>query len=622
MSSQDTFRPFIPSSKKVREFTPRALILGLIFGFFFAVANAYLALKMGTTISASIPAAIMSMAILRLLFKNSTVLENNIVQTIATVGEGLAAGVVFTIPALILLGDSPSITRIFLLSSLGGILGILFMIPMRRFIIVEEHKRLPFPEGTACAELIKAGEKSHHTAIFGLWGLLLAAVYKIFSNAIFLWKEVVSWSFPSLKKGTFSMDATPALLGVGYIIGPYISGLLFAGSVIAYWVIIPLIVQFGMGTEPIYPATVAISQMSADDIWDNYVRYIGAGCLATGGIYSLFHVLPLLYKAIRVSTKELFSSLVSRSHLLRTDRDISMAWLILGSLAIILFLWLAPIFNMNFLTIVLLVVLGFFFVAVTSLAAGLVGSSSNPVSGMTITTLLITCIIFVLLGWTERVYLLSAMMMGCVSCTAICMAGTTSQDLKTGYILGSTPMYQQVAEIIGVIIPSLALGYVIYALNQAYGIGSSVMPAPQATLMALVVKGVISGNLPYGLVGLGVFIGIAMIILRVPVLPFALGVYLPLSLTTATMVGGLVRAYVNFKSKSSEQASERGILLASGLIGGDACIGILLVFATLAHIIPADRPGILPDWTALIAFFFLALLLGAFSLRKKGQPSS
>lgn len=599
-----------------REFTPRATILGLIFGFFFAVANGYLALKIGTTISASIPAAIMSMAVLKLFFRNTTILENNIVQTIATVGEGLAAGVIFTIPALILLGDTPSIGRIFLLSSMGGILGILFMIPMRRFIIVEEHKKLPFPEGTACAEILKAGEKNHGTAIFALWGLIAAVVYKVFSSAFFVWKEQVSWIFGSFKKAEFSIDATPALLGVGYIIGPRIAGYMFAGGVIAWWVIVPLIVQFGIGSTSVYPSTVPILEMGPDDIWSHYVRYIGAGCLSIGGVFSLVKIAPLLYRTIHTSVKELSSCFKSRAHLPHTEKDISMAWLLIGSLAIILFLWIFPTLPMNLLTIVLLVVLSFFFVAVTSLTVGLVGSTSNPVSGMTITTLLITCIIFALLGWTERIYLISAMTMGCVACCAICMAGTTAQDLKTGYIVGATPMYQQLAEIIGVIIPSLALGYTVYILNEAYGIGSSAMPAPQATLMSMIVEGVISGNLPYALVGMGILLGVAMLILRIPVLPFALGVYLPLSLTAATMVGALVRAYVERKQRD-EQAQERGILLASGLIGGDACIGVLLAFGTLAKLIPGDKPALLPDWVSLLAFCLLGVGMAISALRKK-----
>jgi putative OPT family oligopeptide transporter len=619
MTTHEAHHPHVPSHSQIREFTPRAAILGMIFGFFFAVANAYLALKIGSTISASIPAAIMSMGLLKLMFRNSTILENNIVQTIATVGEGLAAGVIFTIPALILLGESPSIGRIFLLSALGGILGILFMIPMRRYIIVQEHKKLPFPEGTACAEILKAGEKSGGAAVMAAWGVLAAAIYKICSNALFLWKETPTWVFNIFNKAEFTIDATPSLLGVGYIVGPRITSFMFAGGVFAWWILIPLIMLFGIGTDAIYPADAAISSMSADDIWSNYVRYIGVGCLAIGGLYSLVKIFPLLYKTIHVSVTELFGGFKERAHLPRTEKDISMAWLLLGSLAIILFLWGFPTLPMNLLTIVLLVILSFFFVAVTSITVGLVGSTSNPVSGMTITTLLITCIIFVLLGWTERLYLISAMTMGCVACCAICLAGTTAQDLKAGYILGATPRSQQLAEIIGVLIPSLALGYTIYILNAAYGIGSKVMPAPQATLMAMVVKGVIGGGLPYTLVTAGAFLGFVMILLRIPVLPFALGVYLPLSLTTGMIVGAIVRAYVDHKHSQDLLVQERGLLLSSGLIGGDACIGIAIALGALTGVIPADAPGRLPDWISLLTYALLACGLGYYAIRRKSH---
>ncbi len=616
MSHHEPFQPYIPATNHLREFTPRATILGLIFGFFFAVANAYLALKIGTTISASIPAAVMSMGLLKLLFKNSTILEKNIIQTIATVGEGLAAGVIFTIPALILLGESPSIGRIFLLSALGGVLGILLMIPMRRYLIVQEHKKLAFPEGTACAEILKSGERSHKTAMMAVWGVIGAAIYKIFSNAVFLWKEQVSWTFGFFRKAEFSIDATPALLGVGYIIGPRISGYIFAGGVLAWWVIIPLIVEFGLGSTVVYPSETPVVEMASDAIWSYYVRYIGAGCIAIGGLFSLAKILPLTFKAVHHSFKELFGGYKERALLPRTEKDISLAWLLIGSLAIVLFLWIFPTLPMNLLTIVLLVILSFFFVAITSITVGLVGTTSNPVSGMVITTLLVTCIIFVLIGWTERFYLISAMTMGCVACCAICMAGTTAQDLKTGFLLGATPRSQQIAEIIGVIIPSLALGYTIYILNQAYGIGSNVMPAPQATLMSMVVKGVISGDLPYALVGIGGVLGLVMVLLKIPVLPFALGLYLPLSLSTATMVGGFVRAYVDRKA-SDEITQERGILLSSGLIGGDACIGIAIAFLALVGVIPVDKAGILPDWISLLAYILLGCGLGFYTLKKR-----
>lgn len=607
------FHPHVPSHTEMREFTPRATFLGLAFGFFFAVANAYLALKIGTTVSASIPAAIMSMAVLRVFFKNATILENNIVQTIATVGEGLAAGVIFTIPALILLGDSPSIGRIFILSSLGGILGILFMIPMRRFIIVDEHKKLPFPEGTACAEILKAGQTSGRSAIMAGWGILAGSIYKVLCNGLFLWDEVPVLNLGKRLNIQASIDATPALLGVGYIIGPRISGYMFAGGALAWWALIPLILMFGQGV--IYPATDPVSSMTPDAVWDYYIRYIGAGTLAFGGLLSLVKIGPLLYKTVHSSFKELFSRINTRSQLPRTEQDISLSWLVLGSLAVILILWLLPSLPMNLFTVVLLVILGFFFVGVTSLTVGLVGSTSNPVSGMTITTLLITCVIFSLLGWTERLYLISAMTMGCVACCAICMAGTTAQDLKTGFLLGATPRSQQIAELIGVLIPSLALGYTLYILNAAYGIGSKVMPAPQATLMAMIVEGVINKEMPYTLVGVGAVIGLVMSLLRIPVLPFALGLYLPLSLSAATMVGGLARLYVDRKS-SSEPAQEKGILLASGFIGGDACIGVAIALLTILGVLPPSAPSLLPDWVSLLAYLLLAYGLARLVLQK------
>jgi putative OPT family oligopeptide transporter len=610
----EPFHPHVPASHNVKEFTFRAILLGLVFGFLFAVANAYLALKIGTTISASIPAAVMSMAFLRLFGKGATILENNIVQTIATVGEGLAAGVIFTIPALILLGEQISVWKIFLLASLGGILGILLMIPMRRFIIVKEHKKLPFPEGTACALILKAGESTHKSAIMAVWGLCLGAVYKICTNALFLWKELATWTFGFYERVVFSIDVTPALLGVGYIIGVRITTIMFAGGIMGWWVIIPLIKIFGSDIV-IYPATAAVSTLSSDDIWSSYVRYIGAGALTVGGLFNLAKIFPLLFKTMHMSVKELFGGFWQRAHLVRTDRDISTAWLLIGTVAIILFLWLYPGFPMNFLTIVLLILFSYFFVAVTSMVVGLVGSTSNPVSGMTITTLLLTCIVFVLLNWTERAYLISAITMGCVACCAICLGSTTTQDLATGYILGATPQKQQIAELIGIFIPALALGYTMYLLNDAYGIGSTLMPAPQATLLSMIAEGVISGNLPYALFGVGVIIGLCLACLRISVLSFALGLYLPLSLSTATMVGGLVRAYVNRKT-SDESVQEKGILFASGLIGGDACIGIVIALLTVLHVLPADSTGFLGGWASLITFLLLGLGMTALTLKK------
>ena len=440
-------------------------------------------------------------------------------------------------------------------------------------------------------------------------------VFKICSSALFIWQETFTWTFESLRKATFSIDGTPALLGVGYIIGPRISSLMFSGGALAWWIIIPLIEMFGTSIDPIYPSKLAISQMTPTDIWSNYIRYIGAGAVAIGGLMSLFKIGPLLYRTVHVGLKELLGGMKHRKDLPRTDKDISMAFLILGSLAIILFLWLYPSVQMNLFTVVLLVVLAFFFVAVTSITVGLVGSSSNPVSGMTITTLLITCIIFVLLGWTERLYLISAITMSCVANIAICMAGTTSQDLKAGFLLGSTPRSQQIAEIIGVLIPSLALGSTIFILNQAYHIGSAQMPAPQATLIAMIAKGVISGNLPYTLVMIGVLLGLFVHLLRVPILPFAIGLYLPLSLSTATMVGALIALWVK-SSNPSENTTQKGILLCSGLIGGDACIGIIIALCTVLGIIPVAGKAMLPLYFTPIAIVVLVLVLAGIILKK------
>jgi putative OPT family oligopeptide transporter len=614
-----THQPFISGKDvKTREFTFRAITLGIALGLVFGIGNAYLGLKVGTTVSASIPAAVLSMAILRTFFKKVSILENNMVQTIASVGEGLAAGVIFTVPALFMLGDRLPPSRIFLLAALGGILGVLFMIPMRRYIIVQEHGKLPFPEGTACAEILKSGESSRGKAMMAFLGILIGALHKVCSSALYLFKEAPSWIITAFQKTEFSMDCTPALLGVGYIVGPRISALLFAGGALGWWVLIPLIRMFGSSDATIFPAHIPIQQMSADNIWSDYVRYIGAGTIAVGGILSLFKIAPLIGKTLKVGFDELFQGFHFRKELLRTDRDISLRWLLLGSLAIILTLWLFPGLPMNFLTILLLILLGFFFVAVTSLTVGIVGSTSNPVSGMTITTLLITCLVFVVLGWTERVYLIAALTMSVVANVAIALAGTTSQDLKTGYLLGATPRLQQIGEIIGVILPALAIGGTLYLLDKAYGFGSAQMPAPQGTMMALVAKGVIEGDIPTTLVIVGAVLGLMLEILKLPILPFAIGLYLPLSLSTGMMVGGLVSALVKRREKNSS-ATDRGILTASGFVAGDACTGVIIALLTVGGFVPASAGGFFPDWVSLAVYAALAIALGFFALKPMGR---
>ena len=609
-------KPYIKSSnQRTPEFTIRAVVLGVILGLIFGIGNAYLGLKIGTTVSASIPAAVLSMAILRTFFRGVSILENNLVQTIASVGEGLAAGVIFTVPALFLLGERPEPSRIFLLSALGGVLGVLFMIPMRRYIIVQEHGKLPFPEGTACAEILKTGESSSSRAVMAFLGIFIGALHKVCSSILYFFKEVPTWIILPFQKTEFSMDCTPALLGVGYLIGPRIAGLLLAGGALGWWVLIPLIRLFAANTDAvIYPATVPIMQMSTEDIWSNYIRYIGAGTVAVGGLLSLTRIAPLIAKTLRIGFDELFQGLNFSTPSLRTDRDISLRWLLIGSIAIVLTLWLFPGLPMNFLTIILLVILGFFFVAVTSLTVGIVGSTSNPVSGMTITTLLITCLIFVALGWTERIFLIAALTMSVVANVAIALAATTSQDLKTGFLLGATPRLQQIGEIIGVILPALAIGGTLYLLDKAYGFGSAQMPAPQGTMMALIAKGVIEGDIPFTLVIVGAIIGLLLELLKLPILPFALGLYLPLSLSTATMVGGIVSLIVK-RFEDNPAASQRGTLGASGLVAGDAVMGVVIALLTVLGIIPTTGTALLPAIASIAIYFFLAIGLAWLALK-------
>lgn len=606
--AKEEFTPYIKAEHSVAEFSFRAIVLGMVLGLIFGIGNAYLGLKVGTTVSASIPAAVLSMAILSTFFKKVSILENNMVQTVASVGEGLASGVIFTAPALFLLGEPPTISRMMLLSALGAILGILFMIPMRRYIIVEEHGKLPFPEGTACAEILKSKHEEYSKAFLAILGIFTGSIYKLLTSVFNLWKEVPSWTFAKFGKLVFSIDCTPALLGVGYIIGPRIASLLLFGGVLAWWVLIPLIVMFGSSGVIIYPGKIAISQMDPDMIWSSYIRFIGAGAVGIGGVFNLLKIFPLVKKTFKAGFQELFDQGKNSKNIPRHDRDISLRWLILGSLAIILFLWLYPGLPMNLVTIVLLVMIGFFFVAVTSITVGIVGSTSNPASGMTITTLLITCLIFLSLGWTDKMYLVSALTMSIVVNVAIALASTTSQDLKTGFLLGATPRKQQIGEIIGTILPALAIGGTLYLLNSAYGFGSKELPAPQASLMELVAKGVLTRDIPFILVFVGSVIGAALALVGLPVLPVAIGLYLPLSLSTGIAFGGLI-AFLTEKIFPGSDAKERGVLASSGLIAGDACTGVVIALLIVLVGLDTEKPPLFNSEVSLLVYILLGIAL-------------
>lgn len=609
-----TYKPFIKNKTNLPEITFRAIIIGIFLGVIFGIGNTYLGLKVGTTVSASIPAAVMSMAILKAFSSKASILENNLVQTIASVGEGLAAGVIFTAPALFLMGDTPTISSLIILSILGGLLGILFMIPMRRYIIVEEHGTLPFPEGTACFEILKSAQSTGKKALIAVVGIVLGSLYKLMIGAFNLISETPSWLFKGTGKFSFSIDCTPALLGVGYIIGPRIASFLLFGGILGWGVIIPLIATIGQTGAVIYPSQTPINAMSVDDIWSNYVRYIGAGAVAVGGILSLVKIIPLIKKTFVNGIKELFIQNQKIHERSRTDKDISLKWLIIGSISIILFLWLYPGIPLNLLTVILLTILGFFFVAVTSITVGVVGSTSNPVSGMTLVTLLITCLIFVSLGWTERIYLISAITMSIVVNIAIALSATTSQDLKTGYLVGATPKLQQIGEIIGIIIPAVLISFTLFLLHKAYGFGSSDLPAPQGTLIALLAQGVIDGNIPLNFMMIGVIIGILLAIIKIPILPVAIGLYLPLSLSTGIMLGAVVSLIVN-KCQKSSASYDRGILAASGLVAGDACTGVFIALLIVVGKLGSSATPVLGYIPSFLFYILLAGILGLICLK-------
>jgi len=628
--SESGFRPYIKTDEKVGEFTLRALVLGCILAIIFGLANAYLGLKVGMTVSASIPAAVISMAILRGIFKKGTILENNIVQTIGSSGESLAAGVIFTIPAFFMWNIFPSSWTIIILSLLGGFLGILFMIPLRRYLIVQEHKNLPYPEGTACAEILKAGDTGGTKAKTVFGGVLIAAVYKFLMSGLKWWKESPRWIIGAVKGAEVGIDVTPALLGVGFIIGPRIASYMLAGAILGYLVLSPLIAFIGSQTTVIIPpAPAPISLLAPGDIRNYYIKYIGAGAVAIGGLISLIRACPIVYRCFRLGFQEVYRGfkLLPDTMAQRTDKDLPMSLVITGSFLIAVILFLVPQTKINLISALIVIIFSFFFVTVASRIVGIVGSSSSPVSGMTIATLLITCLIYVALGWRGLPGMIGAMSIGTVVCIAICMAGDASQDLKTGFLVGATPYHQQIAEFIGVLIPALFMGSVLMLLHKTMVIGSDKLPAPQATLMSFVVKGVVGGTLPWTFVILGLIIGIVVELLGISALPFAIGLYLPISLSLPIMVGAIIYYLVSKTTPSPtlKEGEENGILFSSGLVAGDALVGVIIAFligiptlnALHSQLPEAAWLGPFANIGSVILFLIIGILLWLVTRRKK-----
>lgn len=639
-SKSKEFKPYISAEDTMPEFTATAIIVGILMSIIFGAANAYIGLRVGMTISASIPAAVISMGVLRGIMKRESILENNMVQTIGSAGESLAAGAIFTLPALFIWSQElgmaqPSLLNILLISLSGGILGAFLMLPLRKALIVEEHGTLPYPEGTACSEVLIAGETGGAKARTVFLGLGIGSAFKFITDGIKLFPSEIEWALPGYKGAAIGADTLPALLGVGFIIGPKISAYMLSGAVLGWLVLIPLITHLGQYIpDIIYPALIPLSQMDYWEIWDSYIRYIGAGAVAFGGIFSLIKSLPLIIKTFKDSMGNLKGTTKTTSNL-RTDQDMSSKVAVIGVVAIIVFIGVVPVIPIGIPGALIVAVFGFFFATVSSRLVGLVGSSNNPVSGMTIATLLITSLIFKAIGFDGEAGMIGALSVGTIICIISSMAGDMSQDLKTGYLVGATPKYQQYGELIGVVASALVIGPILLLLNKAWGFGSAELPAPQATLMKLVIEGVMNGNLPWALVFSGVGIGVVVELLGIQLLPFAVGLYLPIHLSVPIMIGGLIRGVLNNRDEKEEILKPKidsGILFSSGLIAGEGLIGILL--AVLA-IIPAglnaagksitvgDRlafgNNVLGQWGSVVFFGLLAGMLIKYSFFFKAE---
>ena len=632
MNNNNSYKPYISPIHTTAELTLTSIVTGVILAVVFGAANAYLGLRVGMTVSASIPAAVISMGVIRIILRRNSILESNLVQTIGSAGESVAAGTIFTLPALFLWTaegkmENPTLLEITMIALIGGLLGVFFMIPLRNALIVKEHGILPYPEGTACAEVLLAGENGGKSASTVFAGMGFAAFFKFIIDGL----KVVSGEI-SLKikgfAGEIGTQIYPAVMSVGYICGARISSYMFAGGLVSWLVLIPIIVLFG-SSATLYPADIPINELylagGADAIWSNYIRYIGAGALAAGGIISLVKSLPLIVKTFSGAIKNVHgASTVSTE---RTARDINIKIVIAAILILTLLIWLIPIIPVSLLGAFIIVVFGFFFATVSSRMVGLVGSSSNPVSGMAIATLLIATLVLKFTGASGTSGMASAIVIGSIICIVSAIAGDTSQDLKTGYILGATPRKQQIGEIIGVASSALAIGGTLYLLNSAWGFGSNELAAPQATLMKIIVEGVMGGNLPWGLVLTGVFVAVAVEIIGIPVLPFAIGIYLPVHLNACIMVGGLVRLLLDkSKQNNKDEIINDGILFCSGMIAGEGLVGIALAILAVFGLdkiidFSSTIPPIIANAGGFLLFGIIIFTLLKFSLlKKRGKP--
>lgn len=635
--NRNNFQPYVGREESIAEFTVKSVLAGIIFGILFGAANAYLGLLVGITVSTSIPVAVMTVGLFRLtqrIIGSPTILESNMSQTIGSASSSLASGIIFTLPALFLWGLNPTIFQMAGLAVLGGLLGILFMVPLRRFLIKNEHGKLPYPEGTACAKVLIASDKGGAGASNVFWGLAVGFLFRCCFDILKLWPKSISLDIPFLNKGQIGMKTYSVLLGVGYILGYRISAIMVAGSLVSWVVLIPLLAHVGEYlTIPLFPeTTMMISEMSTSEIWNRYIRYIGAGAVAFGGIATILRSIPTMINSFKLGAGEIQKRINKRrnneestsSRSDRTDTDIPFFYVIGGIICIVIILALMPnllggsaTVSMRLIAAPLIALFAFFFVTVSSRIVGLVGVTSNPTSGMTIVTLIGISLVFVWLGWTDMLGMATVLTVGTVVCVAASIAGDTSQDLKTGFLVGATPYKQQVGELIGASTSALAVCASVVILNDAYGFGTPDLPAPQATLVKTIVEGLMQSGIPWSLVLIGFFLGAVVELCSLPSLPFAVGLYLPVSSMMPIFMGGCIRAIVErrFASDPDELSKrrERGILFSSGLIGGEGLLGVGLALYALYF----DKPqGIGLHWTqpwgqivALIIFLAMGYLL-------------
>ncbi|MCD7036684.1 oligopeptide transporter, OPT family [Metabacillus sp. GX 13764] len=613
-SKQSKFVPYVSSSKSLPELTVTAIILGIILAVVFGAANAYLGLRVGLTVSASIPAAVISMAILRGLFRRNSILENNIVQTMTTAGEAIGAGAVFTLPALFL-WKVPVNQGLFIFIVLtGGFLGVFMMVPLRQLLIVKEHEILPYPEGTACAEVLKSGEEGGTSAkLIGI-GLLVGGLFKAVGDGFKLFKTEVETGISNFKNAVVGIDTLPALLGVGYIIGPRVAGQMLGGGLLAWIVLIPVISFFGGGgAQAIFPAEVPIAKLDAWGIWEGYIRYIGAGAVAVGGLITLVKSLPTLFGSFMDTFRGVRANKGQAGYAVpRTEMDIPKQYVIGGIIAIILIIAFVPVTNVGIIGAIAIAVFGFLFVSVASRIVGVVGSSSSPVSGMTIATLLIVTLVYKATGFTGINGMVAALVVAAIICTALAVAGDVSQDLKTGYIVGGTPWKQQVAMMIGVVASGSIIGFILILMDNAYHMGSAELPAPKAALMKILAEGVLGGDLPWDLIFIGAAIAVTLEFFGLNSLVVAVGIYLPVHVSTPIMVGGFVRYFIDRFSKSDairEERNDRGILFASGLIAGESLVGVLIAILIYFGTPIPDNALLSSNLIPFILFLLLAGLL-------------